>query len=74
MASYEAMLRKTIRKGHRRQDAIDPHKYRYRLEVPNLPDGNTHIVAVVLFRDVLSDDDVASANNYVVTAYTKDSW
>jgi hypothetical protein len=72
MAICEGFLRETIRRGRRRRDMADPQKYRYRLRVLNLPDGNTHIEAVVLFRVIVSDDDVDVANNYVVTAYTKD--
>ena len=36
-----------IRKGTRRQDPIDPHKYKYLHSVEDLPFGLTHIVVVV---------------------------
>ena len=72
MSTCEAGLREAIRRGRRRQDFEDPRKFRYLLRVPNLPDGSTHIQAVVLFRFTAGGDDAVSANNYVVTAYTKD--
>jgi hypothetical protein len=33
--------------GRRRQDPIDPHKYKYVFSVEGLPFGLTHIVVVV---------------------------
>ena len=48
-----------IRKGRRRQDPIDPHKYKYLLPVEGLPFGLTHIVVVVRI----------AARKFVLTAY-----
>jgi len=67
----EDQLRETIRKGRRRQDAIEPDKFRYSLDVPNLPYGFAHIVAIVLFRFDVADEGALSANNFIVTAYGK---
>jgi hypothetical protein len=71
MAGFEGKLRETIRRGRRRRDTVDVDKFRYVLRVPDLPDGRTHIQAVVLYRDVETEDDAASANNWILTAYTK---
>jgi hypothetical protein len=48
-----------IRKGRRRQDPIDPHKYKYLLAVDGLPFDLTHIVVVVRI----------AARKFVLTAY-----
>jgi hypothetical protein len=49
----------TIRKGRRRQDPIDPHKYKYMYPVKGLPFGLTHIVVVVRI----------ASRKFVLTAY-----
>jgi len=55
----------TLRYGERRQEAIEPQKYRYRYAYDDLRYGFNHIVAVVVFRY----DDVGNPNNFVVTAW-----
>jgi hypothetical protein len=49
----------TIRKGVRRQDALEPEKYKYLRKFDDLPLGYTHLVAVVKM----------IRNNFVLTAY-----
>lgn len=50
----------TVRTGKRRQDPLDPQKYRYTRAFDHLPFGATHLVVIVkLIR-----------NNFIVTAYT----
>ncbi len=49
----------TIREGTRRQDTIDPHKYKYMRAVRGLPFDLTHIVVVVRI----------AARKFVLTAY-----
>ncbi len=69
MENHEADLKDTIRYGIRRQEALDPRKYRY-VRGFNDPTGcNTHITAIVLFG--FRDNSVGEpiANNYIVTAY-----
>ena len=72
MAAYEEHLRETIRRGNRKQDLLNPQKYRYARAFDDLAEDNTHIVAIVLFR--LSRDASGNPvpNNYVVTAYQKE--
>lgn len=48
-----------IRKGSRRQDPIDPHKYKYFYPVEDLPFGLKHIVVVVRI----------ATRKFVLTAY-----
>ena len=47
LEGFEEDILETIRKGRRRQDSIDPHKYKYMYPVQGLPFGLTHIVVVV---------------------------
>ena len=55
----------TVRKGHRKQDAIRPYKYTYVRRCESLPGDFNRIVVEVVFRP----DD----NNFIVTAWS-DSW
>jgi len=50
----------TVRTGSRRQDPLDPQKYRYTRAFDHLPFGATHLVAIVKL----------TRNNFIVTAYT----
>ena len=72
MAHIEDALKKTIQNGIRRQDALNPRKFRYSLEFPNLPLDNTHVVAIVLFSFRESESGDPLPNNYIVTAYLKE--
>lgn len=72
MLNYETELKETIRSGQRKQDALNPHKYRYSKAFHNLAEDNTHVIAIVLFG--LKQDAHANpiSNNYIVTAYQKE--
>jgi len=65
-------LQETIRTGHRKQDLLNPQKYRYSRAFDTLDDDNTHIVAIVLCRYTESEDGRPEPNNYIVTAYQKE--
>ena len=71
MALYEEQLKETVAAGHRRQDALNPQKYRYVRAFADLPEGNTHIVAIVLFRFGRGDNGKPIPNTYIVTAYMR---
>ncbi|RME87965.1 MAG: hypothetical protein D6770_08065 [Anaerolineae bacterium] len=71
MADFEEELKETIRTGKRKQDIINPQKYRYTKSFDHLVGYNTHIVAIVLFRFREQAGEIV-ANNYVVTAYQKE--
>ena len=71
MAACEAALRETIRTGSRRQDVLNPQKYRYSQPFPALPADNTHVVAVVTFRFQATATGALVPNNSIVTAYLK---
>lgn len=70
MEAFEDELRETIRLGTRKQESLDPQKYRYSRAFTDLTASNTHIVAVVLLK--LRSD--LTPNNFVVTAYQKRIW
>ena len=65
---YEAELKVTVQSGTRKQDTLNPQKYRYSKEFDNLPADNTHIVAIVLFRLQESGIGEIESNNFIVTA------
>ena len=67
MAPYEEHLQETIQTGRRRQDQLNPQKYRYTEDFDDLFGD-----AIVLFRFSQDAAGELSANNYVVTAYQKE--
>ncbi|MBA2244110.1 MAG: hypothetical protein H0W11_04080 [Gemmatimonadetes bacterium] len=71
MLSHEAELRETVRWGRRAQEPLAPQKFRYSKRSAGLPEGNTHLVAIVLFRYGEDEEGMPVPNNYIVTAYQK---
>ncbi|MBI5839848.1 MAG: hypothetical protein HZB19_07075 [Chloroflexi bacterium] len=72
MEDYEDELMETIQKGTRKQDPLNPQKYRYSCRFDNLPQDNTHIVAIVLFRLYERGIGEIESHNFIVTAYQKE--
>jgi hypothetical protein len=72
MSDYEEHLKETIQRGRRRQDALNPRKYRYTGEFHDLSQYNTHIVVIVLLGFSQEETGEPLPNNYVVTAYQKE--
>lgn len=72
MLDYEEKLKETLRAGRRKQDPLNPQKYRYAKPFDNLAADNTHIIAIVLFRLKEGESGKPEPNNYVVTAYQKE--
>ncbi len=71
LADCEAQLRLTLQRARRRQEALNPRKYRYAFAFDDLPGDFSHVVAIVLFG---FDDEPGRgivANNYVATAFLK---
>jgi len=71
MRDCEEVLQQVIRLGTRTQEPLAPQKFRYSRAAGGLPDGNTHVVAIVLFRFEEHPDGSVRRNNYVVTAFQK---
>jgi hypothetical protein len=59
LEGFKEDVLETIRKGRRRQDPIDPQKYKYIYQVKGLAFGLTHIVVVVRI----------AVRKFVLTAY-----
>ncbi len=72
MIAYEEHLKDTIRSGRRKQDSLNPQKYRYTKAFDDLVEYNTHLVVIVLFRFSEDVDGKPIPNNYIVTAYQKE--
>ena len=72
MSDYDTHLKETIQSGMRKQDKLNPQKYRYIMPFGDLIEYNTHIVAIVLFRFEANNLGNPVPNNYIVTAYQKE--
>lgn len=66
MSGYEEHLKTVIRTGRRKQDPLNPQKYRYSHPFNDLVEDNTHIVAIVLCRFSEGDDGKPIPNNSIV--------
>ncbi len=71
MLAYEEHLQLTLKRGRRRQEPLNPRKYRYYHPFDNLPDDVNHIVAIVLFGYDIDEHGQTIPNNYVATAFFK---
>ncbi len=68
MIDYAHHLQETTRRGKRKQDPLNPQKYRYTMQFDDLPVDNTHIVVIVLFRYEVGNTGDTIRNVYIVTA------
>ena len=71
MEDYEEYLKTTIKKGRRRQEPLNPRKYRYYHSFDNLSYDFNHIVVIVLFSYDIDEHGKAISNSFVVTAFFK---
>lgn len=71
MFDYEDYLKITIQQGRRRQEPLNPRKYRYYHAFDDLPDDVNHVVAIVLFGFDINESGQTVPNNYVATAFFK---
>ena len=71
MIAYEDYLQRTLEMGRRRQEPLNPRKYRYVHSFDDLPDDVNHIVVIVLFGYDINEKGQAIPNNYVATAFFK---
>lgn len=62
-------IAETIRRGRRQQDPYDPNGYRYSLPIPDLPDGNNHLVVCVRFRWRTLPNGILHEEKFVTTTY-----
>ncbi|WP_157912867.1 hypothetical protein [Candidatus Promineifilum breve] len=68
---FEEALKTTLQKGRRRQEPLNPRKYRYVYPFDDLPDEFNHIVAIVLFGFDVDERGATIQNNFVATAFLK---
>jgi len=66
---FESLVIKTVRLGKRKQQDIDPNKFKYYAFYEDLPNGNTQIVVVTKFEQKKDEKD--KPNNFIITAYMK---
>ena len=71
MAKREQHLKSTLQLGRRRQEPLNPRKYRYSRAFDDLPDDFNHLVAITLFGFDVGDNGGTIPNNFVVTAFLK---
>ena len=71
MADYETHLKKTIQQGRRRQEPLNPRKYRYVHPFDDLPGGSNYIVAIVLFGFDIDIYGNSVPSNFVATTFLK---
>lgn len=71
MPNYEKHLKTTIKRGRRRQEPLNPRKYRYFHPFDDLPEDFNHVVAIVLFGFDVDEHGVTLPNNFVTTAFMK---
>jgi hypothetical protein len=71
MADYEEFLKITVTQGRRRQEPLNPRKYRYYHYFDDLPDDVNHVVAIVLFGFDVDEQGQPISNNHIATAFFK---
>ncbi len=71
MASYENHLKTTLQQGRRRQEPLNPRKYRYSHSFDDLPEDFNYLVAIVLFGFDINEQGETIPNNFVATAFLK---
>jgi hypothetical protein len=69
LADYHDEVLTALRRGRRKQDTLNPRKYKYYWPCDDLlPDFN-HLVIVAVFGETTDSKGQIISNNYVVTAW-----
>ncbi len=71
MNDFESHLQTMLKQGRRRQEPLNPRKYRYVHSFDDLPEDFNHVVAIVLFGVDVDERGETLPNNYVTTAFMK---
>jgi len=74
MEIHEEYLKMALKKGRRRQEPLNPRKYRYCHPFDDLPDDVNHVVAIVMFGFDIDERGQTVPNNFVTTAFFKHIW
>jgi hypothetical protein len=71
MEAYEEYLKMTLQQGQRRQEPLNPRKYRYSYFFKDLPNEANTVVVIVLFGFDMNKLGQTTPNNFVATAFFK---
>ncbi|MCP4403126.1 MAG: hypothetical protein GY801_38200 [bacterium] len=69
--AYEEYLKITVKQGKRRQEPLNPRKYRYSYGFEDLPEATNTVVVIVLFGCDVNEYGQTTSNNFVATAFFK---
>jgi hypothetical protein len=69
LAAHRDAALRTLRYGRRRQDPLDPEKYKYYLPCDGLLPDYSHLVVVVRFGEAFDSTRRSVPNNYVLTVW-----
>jgi len=71
MADHEGHLKITVQKGRRRQEPLNPRKYRYAHPFDDLPEDFNHVVVIAFLGFDVNEQGETVPNNFVATAFLK---
>ncbi len=71
VVGFEEALKLALQRGRRRQEPLNPRKYRYAYPVDDLPHDFTHIVVIVILGFDVDEWGMTFPNNFVATAFLK---
>ena len=69
LTDYLDQVLETIRRGRRRQDPLNPRKYKYYWPVSGLEPEYNHLIVVVLFNTQTDEAGHTISNSYVVNVW-----
>ena len=69
LAGYLDEVLTTLRQGRRKQDGLNPRKYKYYWPCDDLLPDYNHLVVVVLFGEMATANGQVEPNNYVVNVW-----
>ncbi len=71
LADFEDHLQVIIKRGHRRQEPLNPRKFRYAYSFDDLPEEYNLIVAITVFGFDVNERGETIPNNFIATAFMK---
>jgi hypothetical protein len=69
LSNYRDDVLVTLRQGRRKQDELNPRKYKYYWPCDGLLPNYNHLVVVVLFGETTTIEGRVMPNNYVVNVW-----
>ncbi len=69
LSDYHDEVLATLHQGRRKQDSLNPSKYKYYWPSNDLLPNFNHLVAVVLFKETIDAEGRIVPNNYVTTVW-----